>query len=305
MAAGETDLLGPENGLDEPQEQGDADHHDDHRQQPARRAGQGDVAEPGGGQGSDREVERVDVGADFRMDVLLDDVDEGRHDEDEDRQVKRADQGVLVAGEERVAPPEIAQDVVGPHQAERTQHPEKSPVLYERGGQEGGDHHDVGQRRDVGEEAQLPGRDPEAAREIGRDDDGDRRLDAPNPGRRLDDRGEQEEQDGEEVEDDQAHAKARRALAAAGIEPGQRGLEPRRRGFRSLGVHGVILEPRRLLCPAREAAFFLPHDGARFRAREGAARLNHHKKFISRITSGSTGDPSIPALGEVPLHLLK
>lgn len=86
----ETYLVGPEDGLQQPREEPDADHHDDHREQPAARPFQRDVAETSRGEGDDGEVERVDVARDPGVDVVLRDIDDRRHDEDEDAENCRA-----------------------------------------------------------------------------------------------------------------------------------------------------------------------------------------------------------------------
>src|SRR3546814_6057746 len=61
-----TDLGRAEQHMRQAQEQRHPEDHDEHGQQPATGALQGDVAEAGGGQRGDREVQGVDVVVDLR-----------------------------------------------------------------------------------------------------------------------------------------------------------------------------------------------------------------------------------------------
>src|SRR3546814_2310308 len=80
------------------------------------------VAETGGGQRRHREVERVDVVHDFRIAAVLQREDQGRSDEDEDREIHAGDDDFLVVAEEGGLSPEVAQHMVGVHQPRSEEH---------------------------------------------------------------------------------------------------------------------------------------------------------------------------------------
>ena len=67
VGAFEANLVRPEDRLEQPQEKTDADDHDDHREEPTARPLQRDVAEARGRERRDREIERVDIARDLRV----------------------------------------------------------------------------------------------------------------------------------------------------------------------------------------------------------------------------------------------
>jgi len=108
----ELHLLGPEDRLQQAQEQPNPHHHDNDGQQPPGRPQQRHIAEAGRRQGGDGEVEGIDVAADLRIDVVLSDIDRGRHEEDEDAQIDRALDHALMASEPGRIPAQVAQQMV-------------------------------------------------------------------------------------------------------------------------------------------------------------------------------------------------
>ena len=102
-----------ENGLDESQKQANPKNHDADGEQPPGAAFEGDVAEAGGCQCRYREVERVDIIGDQRVDADLHDVDQGGDKKDKDREIENAVQNFLVALEKFRGLAQLAEDVVG------------------------------------------------------------------------------------------------------------------------------------------------------------------------------------------------
>ena len=71
------DLVGPENRLEQPQEEPDADDHDDDREDPASGTLEGDVAEACRRQRGDGEIKGIHVVRDLRINAVLRDVHGG------------------------------------------------------------------------------------------------------------------------------------------------------------------------------------------------------------------------------------
>ncbi len=111
------DLGGLENGARELHEERHADDHDEDGQELAAGRRHRDVAETRGRQRGYREIECVDIAC--RTGILS----EGEHedqrgrDEDEDEQVDRGEDRILVAPEEQAFASEIAQEMIGMDQA--------------------------------------------------------------------------------------------------------------------------------------------------------------------------------------------
>lgn len=116
IGAFEENLAGPEDGLQQPQEQPHVHDHDDHREDPSAPTHQGDVAEPCRGERRDREVQRVDVARDLQIEMVLRDVDDGGDDEDEDTEIDGALDDVLVPTDPQRIGAQVAQQVIRPPQ---------------------------------------------------------------------------------------------------------------------------------------------------------------------------------------------
>ena len=141
------------------------------------------------------------------------------HEEDEDAEVHRTDDDVLVAAEERRVATQVAQYVVGMQQAQGPQHSEKAEALRDQGRQqERQDDHHVRHRIDLAQHPRPVGRDPQAGEEVGQDQYADHEVGGEDRRRRLKRHGGDEEHDGGDVEAYQEVAKHRRLLAGAGIE---------------------------------------------------------------------------------------
>ena len=109
-----TNFAGTENGLYQPQEQGDAKNHDHHRQNVTAGADQDDVTEPGGSQCRDGEIQRLDVVCDTRVCIDLQDIHNGGDNKDKDDQVDDAENNVLAQAYEAGMREQAAESVIGP-----------------------------------------------------------------------------------------------------------------------------------------------------------------------------------------------
>ena len=128
LRTSEAHLVGDENRARQPEKQRHPEDHDDDGDQPAQRARQRDVAEPGGGQRGDGEIEGVDVVVDPRIVGMLGFVDEAGRNEQEHGKIRTRDDDILV-------PPEIFE--VGAQPCEEliaAQQPQRPQDAQEAGG---------------------------------------------------------------------------------------------------------------------------------------------------------------------------
>ena len=212
-------LAGLENGLRQAQKQGDPSDHDDYRQEPPSRAGQNNVAKAGGGQRRHGEVERIDIADNVGIPVDPQHENQGAHEEDEDAEVHRTDDDVLVAAEEWCIAAQVAQYVVGMQQAQGPQHSEKAEALrHQRRQQERQDDHQVRHRINLAQHSRSVRSDPQAGEKVGQDQCADREVGGQDRRRRLKRHGGNKEHDGGYVETDQEIAEHRCLLAGAGIQ---------------------------------------------------------------------------------------
>ena len=212
-------LVRPENGLRQAQEQGNPSDHDDHCEEPTGGSGQHDVAEAGGGQRRHGEVERIDIADDVGIMIGPQHENQGTHEEDEDAKVHRTDDDVLVTAEERRVAAQVAQYVVGMQQAQGSEHPEKTEVLrHQWRQQERQDDHHVGYRIDLAQHPCPVWGDPQAGEEVCQDQYADHEVGGKDRRRRVKRYGSDEEHDGRDVEAHQEVAEHRCLLAGAGIQ---------------------------------------------------------------------------------------
>lgn len=146
LRAGETDLVGPHDGLGEPNEERYADDHRDDGGELAERARQGDVPEARRGDGGHREIESIDET--FAAFPVIEErrVNEARDDEEEHEKVQAGTEDIL-----QMRPPGAAKTF----QQERTladrpdaHHPEECEVEQQVGEEKRAenDHIDPGHR---------------------------------------------------------------------------------------------------------------------------------------------------------------
>ena len=227
MGTGDVDLGGPEDGLQEPQKEGDPEDHHGHRQQPAALAGERDVAEAGGRQRGDGEIERVDVVLDLRVGLVLQDEDGRGRQEDEDDEVGHRVDDLLVAAHPGRVAAQHADDVVGAQDAEGAQDAQKAEIVGEGGADHRDDDDRVGDRQRLEEERDGAAVDVDPGHEVGEEDDAEAELEGHHPVG-LGDEGELDEQrDGDDVDGEHEPAKARRRRLVAVIEAPQAFLQRR------------------------------------------------------------------------------
>ena len=124
---------GPEQHLHHPQKQADPDDHHDDREQPPCRPGKRDVAEPGGGQGRDREIKGIDIIADRRALPMLRLVNDRRHRKEKDEEVGSGDDRIVIAPDEREVTLHAARDAIGTKEAKHPECAKKAdPVSADR-----------------------------------------------------------------------------------------------------------------------------------------------------------------------------
>ena len=159
---------------------------------------------------------------------MLRDVDHRGDDEDEDEEVDRPLDDVLVLAEPSRVPAQVAQQMVGAQQPERAGDPQEGEVLDEERQQQRDDHDQVGRR---GNAEQVPTSillSIEARRKVQDQHEGDRQVEGDHPPVRAGDRRQQKHADGDDVEDDEPVAKAARPRVVPEVERLQSLAEARR-----------------------------------------------------------------------------
>jgi hypothetical protein len=179
-----TQLVADRNRADQLQEQRHAKHHHHDGQPPADRSLHRDVAEPGGRQRAQREVQGIEIVHDLRVLAVLVDIDERSHDEDEDDKVHH------LGNDKRVVVQPLRRNVLAiqelerPYQPHDTEDAEKHHVLRNERHQQCCGDNQIGEVGDAQEETRLVAFDVEPGGEVQRDDQGDEDVDGdPYPGR--------------------------------------------------------------------------------------------------------------------------
>ena len=220
------DFGGLEDGARQLKKKRYADDHNEYRQQLSASCRHGDVAKARRRQCSHREIERINIADDASVFIKGQHKDKRRGHEDENEQIDRGEDCVLVAAEEQVFAPKVTQQVIGVDQSQAPQHTEECKVPGDKRCQQKR-HHDDQIRKGV-DTRQFPAQvigDPEAGREVQSYEQAKPRVERCDNRHRGQRRGGNEISDCQQIENDQAIAKPPGALALTGVEQPDRSMQ--------------------------------------------------------------------------------
>jgi hypothetical protein len=133
LRTSEAYLVGDENRARQPEKQRHPEDHDDDGDQPAQRARQRYVAEPGGGQRGDGKIKRVDVVVDPRIVGMLGFVDEAGRNEQEHGEIRTRDDDVLMPPEGVEVGAQPREELIAAQQPQRRDDErQRSQVQYQK-----------------------------------------------------------------------------------------------------------------------------------------------------------------------------
>ena len=108
----ELDLVRPEECLQKTQKETYPSNHDHDCQKTTSRPNQRDITKPYGGQGGHGEIERIYVCSNLGIDIILSHKDRAGDEENENDQIRRALNHILMGTKPRGIGPEIAEHTI-------------------------------------------------------------------------------------------------------------------------------------------------------------------------------------------------
>jgi hypothetical protein len=183
---------------------------------------------------ADREVERIEIGADLGVLADLTHKHHGRNDEDEHDEVHDLGNDKRIEMQPFREGMLLIEEFEGPHEAYDPEHSQEDEILREERHHQRQRDDQVRNVREAQEEAPFVPLDVEARRDIECDDDGDENVDGephacrgPVPGVPGHDGMDEKQGDGDEVEYQHCPPEDGRPLPLARVEPEERAVEAR------------------------------------------------------------------------------